>query len=296
MAGLPSRSAAIAALAAAAVLALPAAAFAADPGDPQSLENAGVTELIVKRDAGLSASERAEVRADAGARLVGAMRLSNTEVVRVPQGKLVEAMDELNADPRVRYAEPNAPVKGFSLDTLFGAQWSLLAPVFGTGGVDAVDAWAQSTGAGQTVGIADTGVDDTVPDLTGQVLGGYDFVDLDNDTADEEGHGTHVSGIVAAIKDNNAGIAGIAPSAKLLEARVLDDQGHGTMADLANGFDYLGDQGVRVVNARLGGPASILALSDAVSSHPNTLFIVAAGNGGNDQLGDDNDSLPTYPC
>jgi subtilisin family serine protease len=208
----------------------------------------------------------------------------------------VEALHELNADPRVQYAEPNAPVKAFSNDTYFSDQWSLLAPSFGAGGIDAVDAWAQSTGSGVTVGIADTGVDSGVPDLSGRVLGGYDFVSADTDPSDEEGHGTHVSGIVAAVKDNNEGIAGVAPSAKLLEARVLDADGNGTMSDLANGFDYLGDQGVRVVNASLGGPSSVQTLSDAIANHPNTLYIVAAGNGGSDHIGDNNDSSPTYPC
>jgi thermitase len=291
MAGTAVLTRVVAALGAAVALALPASAFGADPGSPQTLENQGVTELIVKRDAGLSASERSEVRTDAGARLVHIMRLPNTEVVRVPEGQLVEALDKLNADPRVQYAEPDAPVKASSLDALFGSQWSLLAPSFGTGGIDAVDAWAQSTGSGQTVGIADTGVDSTVTDLSGQVLGGYDFVAGDADPSDEEGHGTHVSGIVAAIKDNNVGIAGVAPSAKLLEARVLDENGEGTMSDLADGFDYLGDQGVRIVNASLGGPASTQTLSDAIANHPNTLFIVAAGNNGQN-----NDSTPTYPC
>ena len=281
----------VAALGAAVALALPAAASAADPGSAQALENQGVTQVIVKRDAGLSAGQRSDIRADADGKLVDMMRLPNTEVLQVPKGKLVEALHELNADPRVQYAEPNAPVKAFSNDTYFSDQWSLTAPSFGAGGIDAVDAWAQSTGSGVTVGVADTGVDSTVPDLTGQVLGGYDFVSGDTDPSDEEGHGTHVSGIVAAIKDNNTGVAGVAPSSKLLEARVLDASGHGTMSGLADGFDYLGDQGLRVVNASLGGPASVQTLSDAIANHPNTLFIVAAGNNG-----DNNDVDATYPC
>jgi subtilisin family serine protease len=293
MAGTAVAPRAIAALVAAVAFVLPAAASATDPGDPQSLENAGVTEVIVKRDSGLSASERAEVRADAGARLVDMTRLPNTEVVRVPRGKLVEALDELNDDSRVQYAEPNAPVKAFSADTLFNSQWSLLAPdlVHGYGGIDAVGAWTVSTGTGQTVGIADTGVDASTPDLSGQLLGGYDFVQGDATPADGEGHGTHVSGIVAAIKDNNVGIAGVAPAAKLLEARVLDSNGEGSNAWVANGFDYLGDQGARVVNASLGGGYPSAAIEAAISSHPNTLYVVAAGNDG-----DDNDVTGTYPC
>jgi type IV pilus biogenesis protein CpaD/CtpE len=116
MAGTAVLSRVVAALAAAVALALPAAASAADPGSPQTLENQGVTELIVKRDAGLSAGQRSDIRADADGKLVGMLRLPNTEVVRVPKGRLVEALHELNGDPRVQYAEPNAPVKAFSND------------------------------------------------------------------------------------------------------------------------------------------------------------------------------------
>src|SRR5436190_914802 len=202
MAGTTVFSRGVAALVAAVALALPAGAFAADPGSPQALENAGVTQVIVKRDPGLSAGQRSDVRADADAKLVDMLSLPRTEVLRVAKGKLVETLRELNADPRVQYAEPNAPVKAFSNDPLFPQQWSLAAPDLGNsvGGIDAVGAWALTTGAGQIVGEADTGVDPTVPDLAGQVVGGQDFVDPANPLPyDVEGHGTHVAGIIAAI-------------------------------------------------------------------------------------------------
>jgi subtilisin family serine protease len=299
MAGTAVLSRVVAALVAAVGLALPAAAFAADPGSPQGLENAGVTEVIVKRDPGLSAGQRSDVRADADAKLVDMLSLPRTEVLRVPKGKLVEALHELNADSRVQYAEPNAPVEAFSSDPLFPQQWSLAAPdlAHDVGGIDAVGAWTLSTGTGVIVGEADTGVDPTVPDLAGQVVGGQDFVDPANPLPyDVEGHGTHVAGIMAAIKDNGIGVAGVAPSAKIRVARVLDDGGGGTMGWLAEGFNYLGDQGARIVNASLGGYGGGQTLSAAISAHPNTLYIVAAGNGGDDGYGDDNDVMPTYPC
>jgi subtilisin family serine protease len=299
MAGTAVLTRVVAALVAAVALALPAGALAADPGSPQSLENAGVTEVIVKRAPGLSAGQRSDVRADADAKLVDMLSLPRTEVLRVPDGKLVEALHELSGDPRVQYAEPNAPVKAFSDGWEFSQQWSLQAPDLANdvGGIDAVHAWPLSTGAGQIVGEADTGVDPTVPDLAGQVVGGQDFIDPANPLPyDVEGHGTHVAGIIAAIKDNGIGVAGVAPSSKVRVARVLDDTGRGTMAAIAEGFDYLGDQGARVVNASLGGYGSDQTLTDAIASHPNTLFIVAAGNGGNDGSGDDNDVTPVYPC
>src|SRR5919201_2041902 len=161
---------AIVTIAAAVGLVLPAAASAYQGVDPQTLENQGVTELIVKRDDGLSA----------------------------------------------RWAEPNAPVKAFTNDSYFSSQWALAAPAPGSGGIDAVDALAQSTGAGVTVGIVDTGADLTSAELQPQLTGsGYDFVNDDASPDDDNGHGSHVSGIVAAVANNSFGIAGVAPSAKL---------------------------------------------------------------------------------
>jgi subtilisin family serine protease len=78
--------------------------------------------------------------------------------------------------------------------------------------------------------------------------------------------------------------------------RVLDAAGSGSTANSAAAFAYAGDHGVRVVNASIGSTGFSNAEYSAISSHPNTLYVVAAGNGGPDQVGDDNDVTPTFPC
>ena len=78
--------------------------------------------------------------------------------------------------------------------------------------------------------------------------------------------------------------------------RALDDSGVGSTATTAAAFAYAGDHGVRIVNASLGSTSSSTAEHDAIAAHPNTLYVVAAGNGGDDGIGDDNDAAPTYPC
>ena len=85
---------------------------------------ASATELIVRRDAGLSAAERADVRADAGVELERIMRVPNSEVVTVPAARASEALDALNADPDVRYALPNTRLRIAAAD-LLGRQWAL---------------------------------------------------------------------------------------------------------------------------------------------------------------------------
>ena len=102
---------------------------------------------------------------------------------------------------------------------------------------------------------------------------------------------------MAANRDNAIGAVGVAPAVNLLPLRVLDAVGQGSDLDVAEAFDLAGNLHIPIVNASLGGPGSPQTLADAVARHPDTLYVVAAGNGGADQVGDDNDgSEPTYPC
>ena len=142
------------------------------------------------------------------------------------------------------------------------------------------------TGGGKEINGLDDDGDGYIDDWRG-----WNFVSNDNDPTDDNDHGSHVSGIVAAAKDNLFGIAGIAPGAKLLELKVMAADGTGYMSDLVDAFDYAGDRHVPIVNASLGGSGYPQALADAISSHPNTLYVTAAGNSD-----EDNDTTPTYPC
>jgi hypothetical protein len=293
-----------------ALLATSGAARAAAPAQaptPEQLEAAGVHEIIVKRAPGLDAADRARVRAAADVTLEAPMRLPDTEVVRAEPGHLTEALAALRADPSVVYAEPNTRVRAFTSDAYFSEQWALQnvgqtphvdggTPVPGTPGADisAPAAWALgATGAGQLVAVVDTGVNAAHPDLVGQIATtppGWDWVDNDGDPADANGHGSHVAGIVAA-RQGRRGISGVAPDARILPLRVLDANGEGWSDDIASAYAYAGDHHVGIVNASLGGPAISSAETDAFNQHPETLFVVAAGNDGAD-----NDVTPTYPC
>ena len=292
-----------------AVLALPSAAVAAG-GAPTAdqLDAAGVHEIIVKRAPGVSAGAGDQMRASADVTFASAMRLDDTEVVRARPGRLAAALSALRADPDVVYAEPNAPVQAATADTYWRDQWGLenTGQLIAGGAyrgaadadIDAPQAWALATtkGAGQTVAVVDSGVNAAHPDLSGQIAtGGADWVDGDSVPNDANGHGSHVAGIVAGRQDTT-GITGIAPGAKVLPLRVLDANGRGTSAQVANAFDYAGDMGVAIVNASLGSPAPSQAEMDAIRQHPDTLFVLAAGNGGTDGVGDDNDVTPTWPC
>ncbi|HWI75039.1 MAG TPA: S8 family peptidase, partial [Baekduia sp.] len=140
--------------------------------------------------------------------------------------------------------------------------------------------------------IAGNGVDD---DGNGYVddVHGYDFVEGDGTPQDANGHGTHVAGIVGARGGNGVGTAGVAWRVRLMAVRVLDAGARGTTTDVAKGIRYAVDNGARIVNLSLAGPASTPDLEDAVryAQAHGVLIVVAAGNDGANLA-----SAPTFPA
>lgn len=104
--------------------------------------------------------------------------------------------------------------------------------------VQAEAALTKGRGAGVVVAVIDTGVDLVHEDLVAKLLPGRDFVDGDDRPQDVNGHGTHIAGIVAATTGNGAGISGVAPDARLLPLRALDEQGTGIDTDVADAIDH----------------------------------------------------------
>jgi subtilisin family serine protease len=180
---------------------------------------------------------------------------------------------------------PGAGPAGASNDPSFAAQW-------GMGRIGAEG--ARTTGTGVRIGIVDTGVDLNHEDLAGKVVAHTSCVGSNGDPTackgsaqDDQGHGTHVSGIAAAIKDNAKGVTGVAPGAELVVAKVLSSTGSGSAEDVTAGIKWVVDHGARVVNLSLGDPAMVITsftggndLQEGVDyawSH-GAVPVVAAGN------------------
>ena len=205
-------------------------------------------------------------------------------------------------------------------DTRYPEQWGLRT-------IGAPPAWDVTTGGapGVRIAVIDSGVEEDHPDLAPNVGGanpgetgegredngvdddgngkiddwrGWDFVGDDNDPQDTTPlrHGTRVAGVVAARGNNALGITGIAWRAQLIPLRVLGSNEDGDGDDIAAAITYARDLGVPIANLSLGGPDLVPAIERAIAAAPNTLFVVAAGNGGDDDVGDDNDANPFYPC
>jgi subtilisin family serine protease len=155
-----------------------------------------------------------------------------------------------------------------------------------TAQIGAPSAWqAGLTGSGIKVAVLDTGIDATHPDVAGQIEKAQDFSGS-GDTADRFGHGTHVAATVAGTGHGSGGREkGVAPGAKLLIGKVLDDTGNGYESSIIEGMQWAVDSGARVVNMSLGGEPTdgtdpMAAAVNALSARSGALFVVAAGNEG----------------
>ncbi len=183
--------------------------------------------------------------------------------------------------------------------TAAGVNDPLIADQWGLSAIHAQQAWGQTMGDGVIVAVIDTGVDLSHPDLAGNLVSGISFVNSvqgasgssDGDQVvpfhnvgpvDDNGHGTHVSGIIAAEADNGIGGAGVAPHCKIMPVKVLAYNTKGLEGDVASGIVWAVDHGARILNLSLGGEGGSQTLARAVAyaeAH-GALVVAAMGNDG----------------
>jgi subtilisin family serine protease len=215
----------------------------------------------------------------------------------------------LRGHRRVLYIEPDFPVyaaymmraealalRGVAVGPRFSPGLEMLpwgierigAPVVWLGLGDTAP---PNMGEGIKVGIIDTGIDYTHPDLADNYVLGYDFVNGDWDPMDDNGHGTHVAGIIAALDDgpnsgggNTAGVSvvGAAPRVSLYIAKSLNRQGAGSMSDVVAALNVAAKHDVDIVNMSLGSPFWSRTLKRACQNayRSGVLLVAAAGNEG----------------
>ncbi len=150
-------------------------------------------------------------------------------------------------------------------------------------GVDRIDAeyaWSSSTGVGIKVAVMDTGIDLDHPDLAVNVMGGYDTTGVGY-YDDDNGHGTHCAGIIAAL-DNEEGVVGVAPQAHLYAVKVLDSGGSGYWSWIIAGLDWCVANNMQVASMSLGAKSGNSALHDAIviAYNKGVVIVSSAGNSG----------------
>lgn len=269
-------------------------------------------QVIVKPGpAGSALGHRAlRERLDLGRQVV-AVRRVGVRVFRIP-GDPRETAARLARSPLVAYAEPNLILRASAIpnDPLFGQLYGL-NNIGQAGGIrdadiDAPEGWtAAGLGGfpgvgGAKVGIVDTGIRATHEDLAGKMTNCARSIGLvpgttvgsirEGSCADDNGHGTHVAGTVAARANNHKGVAGVAFDSPLAICRALSGPlGTGTTADVANCITWVHDKGARVISMSLGGGGST-TLREAVNyawqggGVNGSVLVAAAGNDGDATL------------
>jgi len=169
-------------------------------------------------------------------------------------------------------------------DPLWSQAWSLRA-------LRLPDVWPSASGGAATVvAVIDTGVDAGQPDLAGALVPGYDTLATGTGTADENGHGTAVAGIIAARSDNRVGITSVCGTCSVMPVKVIGASGFGDAAHIATGIVWAADHGARVINLSvvLDGPQQSIADAVRYAHDRGVVVVAAAGNGGA--------ADPTYPA
>ena len=163
--------------------------------------------------------------------------------------------------------------------------------------ISAIDAWQAEKGSSDTIiAVVDTGVDYMHPNLINNMwvskngYHGKNFINGSNYPMDDEGHGTHVAGTIAAMDNTENGIKGVMWDASIMALKVLDYTGVGDVAGIIESIEYARDNGAKVINMSLGSNKESLALKDALASS-QAVVVASAGNENSN-----NDLVPVYPA
>jgi subtilisin family serine protease len=313
----------------------------AGPARAESPSRAGKPEyvpgrVIVKFKPSVGHARRSAIRRQEKLEKLRDLGLIRAEVLTVRGRSVEEAVRALGARADVEYAEPDyiLQLDSHSNEPYFNSLWGLHntgQTIQGVPGISDVDTdtpeAAQITlgSPAVAVGVIDTGIDFSHPDLSGQQwvnrgevpgngtdddrngyvddVNGWDFFNWDGtvyDSYDGDEHGTHVAGTIAAKLDGR-GVVGVAPGVKVMSLKICGRYATGEVGCSTSGsisaLDYAARMGVKVTNNSYGKEGSKYysqAQKDAIE-RSGILFVAAAGNGGPDHVGDDNELLHHYP-
>ena len=292
-------------------------------------------EVLVKFKPKLKGFQISSVQAQMSLTKEESVPIIGADVMHIQDGKSVESViSALESSGMVEYAQPNYiyyPSVITPNDLHWTQLWGLnntgqmLDGTSGTEGtpnidIDAPEAWEYTSGLPEvTIAVIDTGVDISNSDLAGKIwtnsdeilnnndddgngyvddTNGWDFLNNNKtvyDSAIVDEHGTHVSGTIAAVA-NNTGVIGVAPNVKIMPLKFIGLSG-GTTVDAIDAINYAAENGAQIINASWGSDFS--SDDDALNAaivDSGLLFVTAAGNGGADDIGDNNDVFPQSPA
>ena len=245
-------------------------------------DNNGGRKIVVYKS-GLDEGAKDELEARVGGIKFKKLDLINARAVWFSDKAAVE---KLKANPDVLRIDNDVEV--FALARKNDQTGSVQAQVtpWGIDKIDAEIVWPTGNNADTIkVGIIDTGISKDHPDLKANIKGGVNTIRPQKSWNDDNGHGSHVAGIVAAL-NNSSGVVGAAPLADLYAIKVLNANGSGYLSDVIEGIQWAVAKNMRVVNMSLGTGSDILSMRDAVIAARNAgvVVVAAAGNSGGSVL------------
>ncbi len=262
----------------------------------------GPEQRIVVFRAETAPQQRVAIAEAAGGKLVRELRFIDAVVVSLPASQMQSAEAKLRARAEVLRIDEDPRINWISAGTLAEAAFpdvrSVIRPFVAAGRpaldgsqelpwgiqrVNAPAAWAATRGAGVKVAVIDTGIDYDHPELKPAIAGGWNATNKENpaDFKDDNGHGTHCSGTIAAA-DNEEGVVGVAPAVSLYGVKVLDANGSGTFSDVIAGMEWTVANKMQVASMSLGANKGNDSLKAAVEAmvKGGVVVVAAAGNSG----------------
>lgn len=271
------------------------------------------------KEFGISKAESLDIFSDDSVSLFSADRTETLKLTleNPSRENVIKTVEELNELPYVEYAEPNYIVTLASTpndpDYLNGNQ-------YGLNKINAPAVWDMNIdGSDIIVAVIDSGIKLDHPDLTANIwtnpgetsgngidddnngfaddVHGWNFYISskgNNNPTDENGHGTHVSGIISAVTDNGEGVASLARNVKILPIKAFGSQMSTTVAKITKAINYAKLMKADIVNCSFGMPEGTNTLSKAIESYEGAVFVAAAGN--TLPNGSNNDITPYYPA
>ncbi|UCZ51446.1 S8 family serine peptidase [Bacillus shivajii] len=207
--------------------------------------------------------------------------LKEADIIKMASAYLPkDEVNKLKNHPNIISIEKDQVVQALNQDTTWGYEQILTPRSYNSG----------LRGKGIKISIIDTGI---APHYDLSIAGGQSFVDYTNSYSDDNGHGTHIAGIIAAL-DNNRGIIGVAPEAEIYALKVLNQNGLGYLSDIIAAIDWSVKNNMDIINLSLGLYNHSTALNRAVDNayNSNILLVAAGGNDGNPNGTGDNVAYP----